>query len=95
MNSGGYEVNLPWWMEDEEMIEDLGKEDITIGDALNAFIGEVQGVLNGNGKTSFIESGMSILRYIFRWRYDNESGVLPAAKLEESVHTRQLSELED
>ncbi|KAJ3558278.1 hypothetical protein NM688_g1015 [Phlebia brevispora] len=58
MSSGGDEVNLPCWEDDEETIQDLSINNITIADALNQFIQEVQNVLHQAGKTPFIKSDM-------------------------------------
>ena len=61
MSSGGDEVNLPCWNDDEETARDLSDRNMTIADALNQFIQEVQGVLHDHGKTPFIKSG----KYVF------------------------------
>ncbi|KAI9062158.1 glycoside hydrolase family 20 protein [Trametes sanguinea] len=58
MSSGGDEVNLPCWEEDEETMADLAQRNITIADALNEFVQTVQGVIKGYGKTPFIKSDM-------------------------------------
>ncbi|OCH86979.1 N-acetylhexosaminidase, partial [Obba rivulosa] len=57
-SSGGDEVNLPCWAEDKETQADLARTNITIEQALDSFIGEVQGVLKKNGKVPFIKSDM-------------------------------------
>lgn len=57
MSSGGDEVNLPCWNDDEDTMQDLQERGITIADALNQFIQEIQGVLRDCGKTPFIKSG--------------------------------------
>ncbi|KAI0808032.1 N-acetylhexosaminidase [Fomes fomentarius] len=56
MSSGGDEVNLPCWEEDEETQHDLAERNITIADALNEFVQTVQGVIRTHGKTPFIKS---------------------------------------
>ena len=61
MSSGGDEVNLPCWNDDEETVRDLSDRNITIADAFNHFIQEVQGVLHDHGKTPFIKSGKHVL----------------------------------
>ncbi|CDO76788.1 Glycoside Hydrolase Family 20 protein [Trametes cinnabarina] len=58
MSSGGDEVNLPCWEEDEETVADLARRNITIADALNEFVQTVQGVIKEHGKTPFIKSDM-------------------------------------
>ncbi|TBU57872.1 N-acetylhexosaminidase [Dichomitus squalens] len=58
MSSGGDEVNLPCWEEDEETETDLAERNITIADALNDFVQAVQGVITSHGKTPFIKSDM-------------------------------------
>ncbi|OSC97365.1 glycoside hydrolase family 20 protein [Trametes coccinea BRFM310] len=58
MSSGGDEVNLPCWEEDEETMADLVQRNITIADALNEFVQTVQGVIKEHGKTPFIKSDM-------------------------------------
>ena len=60
MSSGGDEVNLPCWEEDEETIQDLQQRNITIAQALDEFIQGVQGVLQQHGKMPFIKSGESL-----------------------------------
>ena len=57
MSSGGDEVNLACWEEDEETMEELKRRNMTIGEALNGFVEEVQSVMEKNGKTPFIKSG--------------------------------------
>lgn len=57
MSSGGDEVNLPCWEEDEETQSDLAQRNITIADALNQFVGTVQGVIAAHGKVPLIKSG--------------------------------------
>lgn len=57
MSSGGDEVNLACWEEDEETSEELRAKNQTIAEALNVFVEEVQGELKENGKTPFIKSG--------------------------------------
>ena len=57
MSSGGDEVNLPCWEEDEQTIADLAARNISIADALNEFVQTVQGVITGHGKIPFIKSG--------------------------------------
>lgn len=57
MSSGGDEVNLPCWEEDEDTQHDLAERNITIADALNEFVQTVQGVIRAHGKTPFIKSG--------------------------------------
>ena len=57
MSSGGDEVNLPCWEDDEETQADLVRRNMTIADALNEFIETVQGVITAHGKTPFIKSG--------------------------------------
>ena len=61
MSSGGDEVNLPCWDEDEETQADLVKRNITIAEALNEFVETVQGVIQAHGKTPFIKSGECFL----------------------------------
>ena len=61
MSSGGDEVNLPCWEEDEETQADLAQRNITISDALNEFVQAVQGVIKARGKTPFIKSGKPAL----------------------------------
>lgn len=56
-SSGGDEVNLPCWEEDEETQVDLAQKNVSIEQALDSFIGEVQGVLKKNRKVPFIKSG--------------------------------------
>lgn len=58
MSSGGDEVNLPCWEEDEETMQALAESNTTIAQALDSFIQEVQGVMKKNGKMPFIKSGM-------------------------------------
>ncbi|KAI0075466.1 N-acetylhexosaminidase [Panus rudis PR-1116 ss-1] len=58
MSSGGDEVNLPCWMEDEETVADLEKDNGTIAEALNQFIGHIQEVMKKNNKRPFIKSDM-------------------------------------
>ncbi|TCD63749.1 N-acetyl-glucosamine-6-phosphate deacetylase [Steccherinum ochraceum] len=58
MSSGGDEVNLPCWNEDEETIQALAQSNTTIGQALSSFVQEVQGVMAKNGKMPFIKSDM-------------------------------------
>ncbi|KAK7680268.1 hypothetical protein QCA50_016778 [Cerrena zonata] len=58
MSTGGDEVNLPCWEEDEETMADLEEKNITIGEALNEFVVAIQGVLKENGKIPFIKSDM-------------------------------------
>ncbi|KAI0665445.1 N-acetylhexosaminidase [Trametes maxima] len=58
MSSGGDEVNLPCWEEDEQTKADLARRNITIDDALNEFVQTVQGVIVEHGKTPFIKSDM-------------------------------------
>ncbi|KAJ3475304.1 hypothetical protein NLI96_g11923 [Meripilus lineatus] len=58
MSSGGDEVNLACWEEDEETSEELRAKNQTIAEALNVFVEEVQGELKENGKTPFIKSDM-------------------------------------
>ncbi|KAH9848284.1 N-acetylhexosaminidase [Lenzites betulinus] len=58
MSSGGDEVNLPCWEEDEQTMSDLERRNITIADALNEFVQTVQGVITEHGKTPFIKSDM-------------------------------------
>ena len=57
MSSGGDEVNLPCWEEDEQTQVDLAERNITIAEALNDFVEGVQGVIVSHGKTPFIKSG--------------------------------------
>ena len=57
MSSGGDEVNLPCWEEDEQTQADLAQRNITIAEALNEFVRAVQGVIVKHGKTPFIKSG--------------------------------------
>ncbi len=57
MSSGGDEVNLPCWQEDEATVQDLEQSGTTIEDALNAFIQAVQAVLTARGKVPLIKSG--------------------------------------
>ena len=61
MSSGGDEVNIPCWEEDEETQMDLTQRNITIADALNDFVRTVQGVIKAHGKTPFIKSGEQTL----------------------------------
>ena len=63
MSSGGDEVNLPCWEEDEETQQNLQQKNITIAQALDIFIQEVQGVMKQHGKTPFIKSGPFSPRY--------------------------------
>ena len=65
MSSGGDEVNLPCWNEDEPTIEDLAQSNTTIDQALNNFIHEVQGVMHANGKMPFIKSGSCTSSYFW------------------------------
>ncbi|THH31445.1 hypothetical protein EUX98_g2743 [Antrodiella citrinella] len=58
MSSGGDEVNLPCWSDDEETQEALAQSQTTIAQALDSFIQEVQGVMKSNGKMPFIKSDM-------------------------------------
>ncbi|KAM5540681.1 hypothetical protein V8D89_005712 [Ganoderma adspersum] len=58
MSSGGDEVNLPCWDEDEQTQADLVERNITIAEALNEFVQAVQGVIVSHGKTPFIKSDM-------------------------------------
>ncbi|PIL36481.1 hypothetical protein GSI_00170 [Ganoderma sinense ZZ0214-1] len=58
MSSGGDEVNLPCWEEDEQTQDDLAERNITIAEALNEFVQAVQGVIVSHGKTPFIKSDM-------------------------------------
>ncbi|THG95588.1 hypothetical protein EW026_g6090 [Hermanssonia centrifuga] len=58
MSSGGDEVNLPCWQEDEATVQDLEQSGTTIEDALNAFIQAVQAVLTARGKVPLIKSDM-------------------------------------
>ncbi|KAI0739272.1 N-acetylhexosaminidase [Daedaleopsis nitida] len=58
LSSGGDEVNLPCWEEDEETQADLAQRNITIADALNEYIQTVQSVIKAHGKTPFIKSDM-------------------------------------
>ena len=62
MSSGGDEVNLPCWEDDEETQADLARRNITIATALNEFIEAVQGVITSHGKTPFIKSGKCLDR---------------------------------
>ena len=57
MSSGGDEVNLPCWEEDEETQTNLADRNITVTDALNEFVQTVQRVITAHGKTPFIKSG--------------------------------------
>ncbi|CAL1699853.1 unnamed protein product [Somion occarium] len=58
MSTGGDEVNLPCWEEDEETIDVLNKRNIAIGEALNEFVVAIQGVLKANKITPFIKGDM-------------------------------------
>ncbi|KAI0349990.1 N-acetylhexosaminidase [Trametes cingulata] len=58
MSSGGDEVNLPCWTEDQQTMSDLARRNITISDALNEFVQTIQGVIKEYGKTPFIKSDM-------------------------------------
>ncbi|KAI0630928.1 N-acetylhexosaminidase [Trametes polyzona] len=58
MSSGGDEVNLPCWEEDEETVSELTRRNITIADALDQFVQAVQGVIKAHGKIPFIKSDM-------------------------------------
>ncbi|KAH8100074.1 N-acetylhexosaminidase [Cristinia sonorae] len=58
MSSGGDEVNLPCWNEDEDTLAALEQNNQTIAQALDQFVQEVQGVMNANGKMPFIKSDM-------------------------------------
>ncbi|RPD53006.1 N-acetylhexosaminidase [Lentinus tigrinus ALCF2SS1-7] len=58
MSSGGDEVNLLCWEEDDETQADLAQRNITISDALNQFVETVQGVIAAHDKTPFIKSDM-------------------------------------
>ncbi|KAI0364269.1 N-acetylhexosaminidase [Pilatotrama ljubarskyi] len=58
MSSGGDEVNLPCWDEDEQTMSDLAQRNLTIADALNEFVQTVQAVIKEHGKTPFIKSDM-------------------------------------
>ncbi|KAH9885996.1 N-acetylhexosaminidase [Cubamyces lactineus] len=58
MSSGGDEVNLPCWEEDEQTMADLAARNISIADALNEFVQTVQGVITDHGKVPFIKSDM-------------------------------------
>ncbi|KAI0816052.1 N-acetylhexosaminidase [Trametes gibbosa] len=58
MSSGGDEVNLLCWEEDEQTMSDLVTRNITIEDALNEFVQTVQDVIIQHGKTPFIKSDM-------------------------------------
>lgn len=57
MSSGGDEVNIPCWEEDEETVQNLHQRNITLADALDLFIQEVQSTLHDHGKIPFIKSG--------------------------------------
>lgn len=59
VSSGGDEVNQPCWADDEQTQTDLQQKNITISEALNKFIIEVQGVFKKYNKTPFIKSGES------------------------------------
>ncbi|KAI0642477.1 N-acetylhexosaminidase [Trametes meyenii] len=58
MSSGGDEVNLPCWEDDQQTMADLARRNITIDDALNEFVQTVQDVIVEHGKTPFIKSDM-------------------------------------
>ena len=58
MSSGGDEVNLPCWADDEETQTDLRRRNITIADALNEFVEGVQSIITAHRKTPFIKSGV-------------------------------------
>lgn len=57
LSSGGDEVNLACWEEDAETVRDLEKANVTIGEALDRFVREVQGVIKKHNKMPFIKSG--------------------------------------
>lgn len=60
MSSGGDEVNLPCWNEDDETASALAASGLTINQVLDSFIQEVQGVMKRNNKMPFIKSGEAI-----------------------------------
>lgn len=61
VSSGGDEVNLACWADDEETANDLARKNVSIAQALDAFIGEVQGVFKRYGKQPFIKSGACVV----------------------------------
>lgn len=61
VSSGGDEVNLACWADDEETVEDLRRKNVSIAQALDVFIGEVQGVFKRYGKQPFIKSGACVV----------------------------------
>ncbi|KAI0697016.1 N-acetylhexosaminidase [Cytidiella melzeri] len=58
MSSGGDEVNLACWEDDEDFVNDLTAANTTIPEALNRFIQEVQGVIKLHNKMPLIKSDM-------------------------------------
>lgn len=58
MSTGGDEVNLACWEEDEETMANLEDKNITIAEALNKFVVAIQGVLKENKMAPLIKSGM-------------------------------------
>jgi hexosaminidase len=57
MSSGGDEVNLACWEEDEDFVNDLHVANTSIPEALDSFVQEVQSVIKQHGKIPFIKSG--------------------------------------
>lgn len=57
MSSGGDEVNLPCWEEDENFVHDLEAANTTIPEALDRFVREIQGVIKKHDKMPLIKSG--------------------------------------
>ena len=48
---------MPCWEEDQQTIEDLARRNLTIEEALNSFVIDIQGVIKGHNKMPFIKSG--------------------------------------
>lgn len=57
VSTGGDEVNLQCWEDDEATQTDLVAKGITINEALKAFIADLQGALRQLGKRAFIKAG--------------------------------------
>lgn len=74
MSSGGDEVNLPCWEEDQVTVQDLARRNMSIAQALDAFVVDIQGVIKQHNKVPFIKSGMChrlvFYSYRPRRRYD-------------------------
>jgi len=58
MSTGGDEVNLPCWEDDEQTSQDLMQTNTTIAQALDGFIQQIQSVLVSHSKTPLIKSDM-------------------------------------